>query len=91
MASPEEPFTPPDDALLPAYAHHYTIKAVCACGHEREIYARPIQRQLGARVSYWAGTGLPSVSQVSEETAEDHGVTDAEIEGALSLASRGGP
>jgi hypothetical protein len=45
MAPNEQPFTPPDDALLPAYAHHYIIKAVCTCGHEREIYARPIQRQ----------------------------------------------
>jgi hypothetical protein len=51
MRHPEQPFTPLDDALLPAYAHHYTIKAVCACGHEREIYARPIQQQLEAGVA----------------------------------------
>jgi hypothetical protein len=51
MAPTEKPFFPPDDALLPAYAHHYTLIARCSYGHEREIYARPIQRMLGAGVA----------------------------------------
>jgi hypothetical protein len=55
MAPTEKPFIPPGDALLPAYAHHYahhyTIIARCSRGHEREIYARPIQRILGAGVA----------------------------------------
>jgi hypothetical protein len=51
MVQPEKPFTPPDDALLPAFAHHYTIVARCSCGHEREICASPIQRMLGAGVA----------------------------------------
>jgi hypothetical protein len=51
MVRSETPFSPPDDALLPAYANHYTIMAMCQCGHSREIHARPIQRQLGAGVT----------------------------------------
>jgi hypothetical protein len=51
MSSSEKPFVPPDDALLPAFEHHYTIVARCSCGHEREIFARPIKRMLGAGVS----------------------------------------
>jgi hypothetical protein len=51
VATPEQPFAPPDDALLPDFAQHFVIRAVCACGNEREIYARPIQRRLGAGVA----------------------------------------
>jgi hypothetical protein len=42
--------TPPDDELLDRYAQHYTITAVCPCGHSRELFARPIQTMLGKGV-----------------------------------------
>jgi hypothetical protein len=47
MARPEEPYAPTDDQLLVFFANHYTIMAICACGHERELHTRPLQRQLG--------------------------------------------
>ena len=51
MTRPEEPFPPADDQLLLTFGMHYTIRAICVCGHEREIYARPLQRRLGAGVT----------------------------------------
>jgi hypothetical protein len=51
MPRPEEPYAPEEDQLLVSFANHYTIMAICACGHERELHARPLQRQLGIDVS----------------------------------------
>jgi hypothetical protein len=43
-------FVPADDQLLETFARHHVITATCACGHERELHARPIQQQLGRGV-----------------------------------------
>jgi hypothetical protein len=51
MTRPEPPWTPADERILATFANQYTIVAECACGHSREIFARPIQRQLGAGVT----------------------------------------
>lgn len=51
MTRVEEPWAPADERLLVTFANQFTIVATCACGHSREIHARPIQRQLGAGVT----------------------------------------
>ena len=50
MLRPPKPYAAADDELLETFARHHTILAVCACGHSRELYARPIQAQLGKGV-----------------------------------------
>jgi hypothetical protein len=45
-----KPYPPADDELLATYASHYTITAMCPCGHSRELFARPIQTMLGKEV-----------------------------------------
>jgi hypothetical protein len=50
MLRAPKPYTPPDVELLESFARHFTIVAKCSCGHERELFARPIQKMLGKGV-----------------------------------------
>jgi hypothetical protein len=51
MARTAEPFTPADDAPLARFENHYTILAVCGCGHSRELHTLFLRRQLGIGVT----------------------------------------
>jgi hypothetical protein len=50
MVRARKPHAAADDELLATYANHYTITAMCPCGHARELFARPIQAMLGKGV-----------------------------------------
>jgi hypothetical protein len=50
MPRAPKPHALADDELLATYANHFTITAACACGHTRELFARPIQTMLGKGV-----------------------------------------